>query len=320
MDEARGSTSEVGDALVLLGHKGGWPVFGVDWCRDGRHLISCGGDSTIRLWDTAAVGPVGNIAKVQKTSSSSTTSGKSQMSSSVVEVGGAALCVYRGHSLGTSVWDCKFAPSGYYFASCGVDKTVRLWTTDRIAPVRVFAGHIASVGCVAWHPNCNYVLSGSDDKNVRMWDVQSGRCVRILTGLAGFVSALAVSPNGKYAVAGDEKGFIHIWDLGTGRLVQEIRPTTGESNVNNAVYTLAYSSCGSALASGGADCCVKIWDVRGASENRTVPDYANNDICHTGPSGLITEPVKKFGTKQTQLLNLRYTKRNLLMGVGKFIA
>lgn len=313
--DARGSTDNAGDAIVLLGHKGGFPVFGVDFCRDGRHLLSCGGDGTVRLWDTCVTGPIGlPEEKISKTSISSSP-GK-RYPTSDVDIKGAALCVYRGHALGSSLWDCRFAPSGYYFASGGTDNTARIWTTDRIAPVRALTGHLCGVSCVTWHPNCNYLLTGSDDRTVRMWDVQTGRCIRLLTGSTGNISSLEVSPNGRHAVAGDGIGNIHIWDLGTGRLVTEIRPNLPKTDCS--VYSLAFSSCGFALASGGADCCVRIWDVRGPSDNRSVPSYSNEDVCRTGRNGLLSDPLLEFKTKNTQILSLMYTKRNLLMGIGRY--
>ena len=314
--DARGNTDDAGDAIVLIGHKGGWPVFGVDFCRDGRHLISCGGDGTVRLWDTSVTGPVGSPeSKSPKVVASS--SPNQRNSSTSAEIKGAALCVYRGHAIGSSVWDCRFAPSGYYFASGGTDNTARIWTTDRIVPVRALTGHLSGISCVAWHPNCNYLLTGSDDRTVRMWDVQTGRCVRLLTGSTSNLTSLEVSPNGRHAVAGDGTGNIHVWDLGTGRLVTEIRPNLPKGGA--PVYSLAFSSCGSALASGGADCCVRLWDVRGSFENRSIPSYTKEDVCRTGTNGFLTEPVTEFRTKNTHIFNLMYTKRNLLMAVGRYI-
>ena len=36
-------------------------------------------------------------------------------------------------------------PYGHYFASVGVDRTARLWSTDHHQPLRLFAGHLADV-------------------------------------------------------------------------------------------------------------------------------------------------------------------------------
>jgi WD40 repeat protein len=43
------------------------------------------------------------------------------------------------------VWDVRFAPHGYYFATAGHDKTARLWATDQHQPLRIFAGHFSDV-------------------------------------------------------------------------------------------------------------------------------------------------------------------------------
>lgn len=53
------------------------------------------------------------------------------------------LVVYKGHMY--PVWDVKFAPVGYYFATSSHDRTARLWTTDNYQPLRIFSGHFSDV-------------------------------------------------------------------------------------------------------------------------------------------------------------------------------
>ena len=38
-----------------------------------------------------------------------------------------------------------FSPHGFYFASASHDRTVRIWSTDHIQPIRIFAGHLSDV-------------------------------------------------------------------------------------------------------------------------------------------------------------------------------
>jgi WD40 repeat protein len=319
-------------STVLLGHKNGFPVFDVDWNRDGRSLLSAGGDGAVRLWDAMAVGPFGEVVPVQSNATKATAhadsksgSGSTQLQAStdgsdpglavpgwrpedLTYSNGAALAVYRGHTPSSPVWSVAFAPCGYYFCSTGADATARLWTTDRPVPVRLFCGHTSSnVNCVDWHPNCNYVLTGGDDKTVRMWDIQTGRPVRLLDGCAAGINTVKVHPGGKYAAAADYSGVVHLWDLSTGKKVTQFagakQASRGQVD-HNMIHRLSFSACGTSLAAGGDGCVVKIWDVQSAA---------------VADKPLIRAPARQFPTKQTILMDLFYTKRNLLMSVGKYV-
>lgn len=316
------TTGKTGEPLqVLLGHKNGFPVFDLDWGRDGRSLLSAGGDGSVRLWDTMVVGPFGEVAS-PSTGNNAMSNKKDGMDDLIPGfskesdkfASGAALAVYRGHAPNAPVWSVAFAPSGYYFASAGADGTARLWTTDRSVPVRLFAGHTScNVNCVEWHPNCNYIITGSDDKTSRLWDIQSGRTVRLLTGFTSGVSTVQIDPSGRHAAVADFSGSVHLWDLGTGKKMTELRHKKPDqshrsmSSLTNkfAIHTLKFSACGSVLASGGDDCCVRIWDVRSDS-------VTSRAWCET--------PLHSFATQQTMLLDLYYTKRNLLLAAGKYMS
>mmetsp|Transcript_27280 Transcript_27280/g.40535 ORF Transcript_27280/g.40535 Transcript_27280/m.40535 type:complete len:289 (+) Transcript_27280:2289-3155(+) len=271
----------------------------------------------------------------------------------MVEVSGAALSVYHGHTPSTPVWSVSVAPSGYYFASAGSDSTARIWTTDRPTPVRILSGHFSpSVNSVTWHPNCNYVLTGSDDKTVRMWDVQTGRCVRLLSGCRMGVNLVRVSPSGRYAAGADYSGTVNIWDLGTGRKVNELKPpslhpklltsVTAAAAIGSAsmIHAMSYSACGSVLSTGGEDCIVRVWDVRGVGCHMSNDEYAASQGWGRpgggAAGGILTPsqvkrrpsmeqskpgtrtPVAIFQTRRTIVLDLKYTKQNLLLGVGSY--
>jgi WD40 repeat protein len=353
-------TNSLGEpSMVLLGHKNGFPVFDVDWTRNGRTLLSAGGDGTCRLWDTEAVGPYGRLSNMsqQKSSSQSADKPASISLSSVhvpgfkaeplVEIGGAALSVYRGHAPSTPIWAVSSAPSGYYFASAGSDYTARIWATDRCTPVRVLSGHISpSVNDVTWHPNCNYVVTASDDKTCRMWDIQTGKCVRLLSGSARGLNKVKVSPSGRYVAGAGYDNVVRIWDLGNGRLVNELRPDSSSPNQSfsdGTIHSLSFSACGAALAVAGEDLTVRIWDVRGAANHLSNPDYfaatrgatatssISDGLTHTVTPSQVERmpanegarpgtrvPTRAFKTNGISVLDLKYTKRNLLLAVGSY--
>lgn len=39
----------------------------------------------------------------------------------------------------------QFNPQGHYFASSSHDRTARIWSMDRIQPLRIMAGHLSDV-------------------------------------------------------------------------------------------------------------------------------------------------------------------------------
>lgn len=53
------------------------------------------------------------------------------------------VVAYRGHQ--GPVWDAQWSPMGVYFATGSRDRTARLWSTDRVSALRVYAGHLSDV-------------------------------------------------------------------------------------------------------------------------------------------------------------------------------
>nr|GMD49968.1 cytochrome P450 CYP736A12-like [Ipomoea batatas] len=164
--------------------------------------------------------------------------------------------------------------------------------------------------CVQWHANCNYIATGSSDKTVCLWDVQSGECVRIFIGHRSMILSLAMSPDGRYMASGDEDGKIMVWDLASGRC---ITPLVGHTS---CVWTLDFRSkpnslSSSLLASGSADCTVKLWDVTTSTK---MPKSEENKSGSTNR----LRSLKTLPTKSTPLYALRFSRRNLLFAAGAF--
>jgi transcription initiation factor TFIID subunit 5 len=63
------------------------------------------------------------------------------------------------------------SPYGHYFASCGMDKTARVWAVDQYQSLRLYPDHLSDVECLCFHPNSNYIATGSSDRNVRIFDL-----------------------------------------------------------------------------------------------------------------------------------------------------
>ncbi len=67
---------------------------------------------------------------------------------------------------------------GKTLATCGMDQTVRLWSTQDGTKQQELVGHGEDVFRVLFHPDGKRLLSGDMKGVVKLWDLATGQCVR----------------------------------------------------------------------------------------------------------------------------------------------
>lgn len=234
----------------------------------GAILASAGDDKTIKLWDlktgrcyqtlnghsdrvwSIAFSPNGQLLA----------SGSSDQTIRIWHVKtGDCLQILQGHN--SWVRSIAFSADGQSIISGSEDRTVRLWDRQTGTCRQILSGHTSWVRSVAFHPNTTLIASGSGDHTIKLWDGESGRCCRTLTGFINRVWSIAPlsnwqSPHSQLASSHDDH-CIRLWHLGTGQCEQTLRGHT------NAVCALAISPTAPLLASGSADCTIKLWNEQG---------------------------------------------------------
>ncbi len=107
---------------------------GVAFSPDGKYLVTCSHDGTVRLWDVAS---------------------------------GKEVRRFTGHTGPT--FGAAFSPDGKYVLTSSEDETARLWDVKTGKEIRRFTGHTNDVNNVAFSPDGKYILTASFDYTARLW-------------------------------------------------------------------------------------------------------------------------------------------------------
>ena len=252
------------------GHSG--TVFKAKFTHDSKYLLSCGSDNIACLWNVNKSISNSSIEEVEEDEDDSFKANSSLISS------------YSGHLY--PVWDVEIFSQLNLFATSSKDCTARLWSFDRLYPLRIYCGHQSDVNCVQFHPNGSYIATGSSDKTVRLWSVQTGEFVRLFSGHRSRVFSVCFSPDGNYLASAGEDKKIKLWDLRTSLMLKEFK---GHSDI---IHSLTFDNQSEVLLSGGLDKTLKLWDVH--SKNIKIPGMESGSLKGSPNSNNSTELIRSI--------------------------
>jgi len=190
MDE----TSEMKPYQTMRGHTG--LVNGIAHLPDGRRVMTCSKDGSLRLWERESGTQIGDDWRDDGDEEDEE------------EVGSMAL-----------------SPNGKTVASGSDDGTVRLWDIETRKVTAKWTGHTLLVRSVSWSADGERVASGSYDGTLRVWEVKSGETVLgpIKTGCRD-IDAVVYSPDAsKIATGGYRETAVKLWDARTGELLSTLK-------------------------------------------------------------------------------------------------
>lgn len=252
-------------------------VIGLTLSRDGKTLLSAGGDGIIRVWDLAS-------GQLQRT--------------------------LTGHT--NSIYIAEFSPNEKLIASSSRDATARIWDFATGRELHKLTGFRCSVKSVAFSPNGKTVAAAGNDGMLKLWDVKTGRELKSLVhtdspDVDNSVYSVVFSQNGKFIYTGNGDGTISEWNAASGE----------ETDVwkahYDAVMALAFSPDYRLLvSSGNNEGNAKLWDVvtkrelRKFAEPKTDGLLENSHVVAFSPNQkMVATSVAGIDEKRQQYVYVR---------------
>jgi pleiotropic regulator 1 len=187
-------------------------------------LISCGRDSTARVWDIRTK---------------------------------ACIHTLVGHT--NTVASVKSQSVDPQIVTGSHDSTIRLWDLAAGKSRCTLTNHKKSVRAVVLHPKEFTFASGSAD-NIKQWKFPDGNFIQNLSGHNAIVNCLGLNSD-DVLVSGADNGTMHFWDWKTGynfqRIQSQVQPGSLDSEAG--IFACAFDMSGSRLITAESDKTVKIY-------------------------------------------------------------
>jgi WD40 repeat protein len=243
----------------LTGHEN--LIESVAYTPDGRTLLSCGWDSTVRLWNVEEGASDWGMELARLSHASHlftmalTPDGRYLATGSVHGFtiwtrsirGGWDKALERAGSPHRAV---AASPDGRTIAVGGVNGSVRLWDVSTLQPMVDLPGLRDEVRDLAYSADGSFLVGSAFDGSLRAWSVTAaGEGVPLPLNCDG-VFAFAINPTSRVLATSHGEAAdcrLSLWDVHTGKETRRLKSCEMGNNV------LAFSPDGRLLASGDKD-------------------------------------------------------------------
>lgn len=236
---------------MFAGHSG--EIRNVAWSHDGETIASSNNtigankDGLVYLWEIETIEPAtflqGNelavIRDLAWCHADRYVAGASGHSIYIWDVTkGGNPATLNGHE--GFVNSVSWSLDDKFLASCGFDRTIRIWNTETKNIHSIKEGHSSVVSEVSWSPNTQTLVSSGRDGTVRVWNLDDEKPTRVFKDATASVeesviTSVAWASNGRFIAAGDVRKTIKIFNADT------LHVTSMIANLRDRVSKIALS-------------------------------------------------------------------------------
>ena len=152
-------------------------VFGIDFSRDGKQLVSGAADKFVKQFDVET---------------------------------GKLIRSFEGHT--HHVLDVSFKSDSSRIASAGADNAIKVWNVETGEQHRTIQNYTKQVTSIQYIGASDNLISCGGDKTVKMHRSNDGGNTRNFAGPTDFVYATACTRDEAIVIAGGEDGILRVWN------------------------------------------------------------------------------------------------------------
>ncbi|MBN9123044.1 MAG: PQQ-binding-like beta-propeller repeat protein [Planctomycetes bacterium] len=204
-----------------VGHAG--PVTGLAVTADGKFLVTCGDDKTVRVWEVTSGKQLRSFQGHMTKATAVAVRGDGRQVASASDDGAVRvwdLNTTDDHRAMTdskeSLWAVAISPDGKKLATAGADKLIRVYDPET-GKLRTTLDAGAAMTTLAFLPDNNRLAAAGGDKLVKVWDVAAKKVATELPGHTLAVLAVAASEDGKLIVSGSADATVRGFDPDGGK-------------------------------------------------------------------------------------------------------
>lgn len=162
---------------VFSGHTGG--LKHVLFMNNGKQMLSCAEDKTIRCWDKASGQEVRKLDVAHNPTSMELAADGQTLTitygSKVAFLNPESLELKREVTVPTAVYSASLHPDRTFFICGGEDFKMYKLDYNTNEEIESFKGHFGPVHCVRFSPDGELYASGSEDGTLRLWQTTVGK-------------------------------------------------------------------------------------------------------------------------------------------------